>query len=92
MVVAWAAAVRWPASFELNPVSITGWLAGGWAMVATARFIASSVVYVRASQWFDKMAPWVVGFCRRTMYRLSENPDFLGPDNPTRKEKEKSIY
>ncbi len=91
-VAAWAAAVQWPAAFVLNPVSITGWLTGAWAIVATARFIASSVVYVRASQWFDKMAPWAVGFCRRTMYRLSENPDFLGPENPTRKEKEKSIY
>lgn len=91
-VAAWALAVRWPATFALDGASLVGWLSGALAIVSTARFIASSVVYVRASQWFDKMAPWAVGFCRRAMYRLSDNPDFLGPENPTRKEKEKSIY
>ena len=75
-----------------RPVSLAGWLAGGLAIISTSRFIAASVVYVRASQWFDKMAPWAVGICRRTMYRLSDNPDFLGPENPVQREKEKSIY
>ncbi len=91
-VAAWAAAVEWPASFAATGVSLTGWLAGALAIFATTKFIVASVVYVRASQWFDRMTPWVIGYCRRTMYRLSENPDFLGPENPTRKDKEKSIY
>ena len=91
-LAAWAAAVEWPAALVSTPASLIGWISGGLAILATSRFIAASVVYVRASQWFDKMAPWAVGYCRRMMYRLSENPDFLGPENPSRKEKEKSIY
>ena len=65
---------------------------GSVAIVASARFCSSAIAYVRASQWFDKMTPWAIGFCRRSLYRLSENPDFLAPENPRRREEEKSIY
>ena len=90
--LAWWGAVEWPAKMSGSVVSLSGWLAGAAAIFCTSRFLASSVVYIRASQWFDKMSPWIIGFCRQMMYRLSENPDFLGPENPARKEKEKSIY
>ena len=88
----WFAAIWWPASFVPDGVSLVGWLAGVAAVVSTARFASHCAVYVRASRWFDKMAPWAIGVCRRTLYRLSDNPDFLAPENPERREKESSIY
>ena len=91
-VVAWFAAIWWPASLAPTLVSLVGWLAGVTAVVGTARLASHCAVYVRASRWFDKMAPWAVGVCRRTLYRLSDNPDFLAPENPVRLEKESSIY
>ncbi len=91
-VFAWAAAIEWPAEISCEISSLIGWASGALAIAATARFVAHGVVYVRASQWFDQMAPWAVGFCRRTMYRLSDNPDFLDTADSKRREKEKSIY
>lgn len=88
----WVAAIEWPADFACTVTSLTGWAAGALAITATARFVAHGIVYVRASHWFDKMTPWAVGICRRAMYRLSDNPDFLDSANPKRREKEKSIY
>jgi hypothetical protein len=92
VAAAWFAALRWPAAPALTIPSAAGWIAGLLAIASTARLISASTLYVRASQWFDKMAPWAVGLYRTTMYRISENPDFLGPDNPERQEKEKSVY
>ena len=89
---AWWVALRWPAQLAWSVRSGAGWGAGLIAIVATARLIAAGTLYVRASQWFDRMAPWAIGFYRTTMYRISENPDFLGPENPKRQEKEKSVY
>ena len=91
-VFAWAAAVEWPADLSYDFRSLAGWSAGALAIFATSRFVAHGVVYLRASHWFDKMTPWAVGLCRRTMYRLSDNPDFLDPANPKRRDKEKSVY
>lgn len=91
-VGAWAVAIRYPAEALISTASITGWVTGAIAIYATGRSITACVVYVRASQWFDKMAPWAVGACRRALYRFSENPDFLEPSNPEHREKEKSIY
>ena len=91
-VLGWATAIEWPAAIAGDASSFVGWGSGALAIMATARLIAHGVVYVRASQWFDQMAPWAVGFCRRAMYRLSDNPDFLDSADPKRREKEKSIY
>ena len=91
-VLAWVAAIWWPASLAPTVPSLVGWLAGLTAVVSTARFASHCAVYVRASRWFDKMAPWAIGVCRRTLYRISDNPDFLAPENPERQEKESSIY
>ncbi len=88
----WFIAVRWPAAVSVALGSLVGWTAGMAAILATSRLLAAGTLYVRASQWFDKMAPWAIGFYRTTMYRMSENPDFLGPENPRRQEKEKTIY
>jgi hypothetical protein len=92
VALAWFVALRWPAALGLSVASAAGWGAGLLAIVSTARLLAAATLYVRASQWFDKMAPWAVGLYRNTMYRISENPDFLGPENPQRKEEEKSVY
>jgi hypothetical protein len=89
---AWFVALRWPAEIAFSVPSIAGWSAGFLAIVSTVRLIAAATLYVRASQWFDKMAPWAIGVYRTTMYRISENPDFLGPANPQRQEKEKNVY
>jgi hypothetical protein len=92
VVAAWFVALRWPAALACDLTSLAGWSAGLLAILSTVRLVAAATLYVRASQWFDKMAPWAVGLYRTTMYRISENPDFLGPDNPRRQEKEKSVY
>lgn len=89
---AWAAAIRYPAEAVFRVGSAVGWVAGAVAIYATGRLITACVVYVRASHWFDRMAPWAVGACRRAMYRFSDNPDFLDSNNPERGEKEKRIY
>ncbi len=91
-VAAWVVAIKFPAAIAPTKSAIVGWTAGAIAIVASARFWSSLIAYVRASQWFDKMTPWAVGFCRRSLYRLSDNPDFLAPERPERQEKEKSIY
>lgn len=91
-ILMWAAAIRYPAAFSADVPSLVGWFSGLLAVLATARLTSTCAVYVHASRWFDKMAPWAVGLCRRTLYRLSDNPDFLAPDNPKRQEKETSIY
>ena len=88
----WAAALEWPAELAWTGSSATGWLTGTVAIIATALLGACATIYVRASHWFDKMAPWVVGACRRSLYRMSENPDFLAPENPVQRENEKSVY
>ena len=90
--LSWTAAIWWPADFSLAAASVTGWIAGLIAVASTTRFTSHCAAYIHASRWFDKMAPWAVGFCRRTLYRLSDNPDFLAPENPERREKETSIY
>ena len=91
-ILAWWIALDFPADLALDSRSLLGWTSGALAIFATARFVARAIVYVRASHWFDRMAPWAVGVCRRTMYRLSDNPDFLDPANPKRRETEKTIY
>ncbi len=91
-VGAWFVAIRYPAEAAATVSSATGWGAGGLAIYATGRLITACIVYIRASHWFDRMAPWAVGACRRALYRFSENPDFLEPSSPERREKEKSIY
>ncbi len=91
-VVAWTLALRCPAALALEPEDLAGWGFGAIAILATARLGARAILYWRASQWFDQMRPSVVGLYRRTMYRLSENPEFLGEENPRRRERENSIY
>lgn len=91
-VAGWAGAIRYPAEAVLTTPSVAGWLTGAVAIYATGRLITACVVYVRASHWFDRMAPWAVGACRRALYKFSDNPDFLDPSNPERREKEKTIY
>ena len=91
--IGWTLAVRFPADSSLGAVSLTGWASGAAAILATARLTAWSIIYVRASHWFDRMAPWAVGASRRALYRLSDNPDFLGPaDARDKRAEEKTIY
>lgn len=89
---AWTLALCCPAAFSLEPEDLAGWGFGAISILATARLLARGVLYWRAAQWFDQMRPSVVGLYRRTMYRLSENPEFLGEENPRRRERENSIY
>ena len=91
-LVSWTAAIWWPAAFSPDTASLIGWVAGLVAVVSSTRLTSHCAAYIRASRWFDKMAPWAVGVCRRTLYRISDNPDFLAPDNPERRKKESSIY
>ena len=91
-LLGWVLALRCPAGLALEPEALAGWGFGAISIVATARLCARGILYWRASQWFDQMRPGVVGFYRRTMYQLSENPEFLGEENPRQRERENSIY
>ncbi len=87
-LVAWWNVVSMPAEASWEPSSLLGWanaLAGTWT---GARLLSTVLLFVRASQWFDAMSPNVVGLLRRTMYRLSDNYEYLG-DQRRDPEKEK---
>ena len=88
----WGAVMMSPPALSYQAASLAGWAAAAIAMPGTAHLLASGAIYVRASQWFDRMAPWAVGVCRRAMYRLSDNPDFLGWVDERKQEREKSVY
>ncbi len=77
-VLAWWNAVMFPASLTMTPEAILGWLNAVAGILTGSRLISLLILFFRASQWFDAMTPNVVGLFRRTMYRLSDNYEYLG--------------
>ena len=76
---AWCNAAVLPASCELSPPSILGWLNAFVGIVSLSRVIGAATLFFKASQWFDAMSPRFVGFLRHAMYKLSDNYEYLGP-------------
>ena len=81
---AWLAALTHPAL--LDPATIPGWLSGAAAIVMTAEASAAAWLYVKASQRFNHLKPGVLGWIRLSLYRLSDNHEFLG-DEPLPRQK-----
>jgi hypothetical protein len=91
--VAAPAAILWPASWSVDPASVSGWLAALIGIASLAEAAAGAWLYVRASQRFDHLAPSAVGWLRRGLYRLSDNHEFLGEEPlPRQKRVRESVY
>jgi hypothetical protein len=76
---AWCNVAVLPASCEVSPASIVGWLNAFVGIMTLSRVIGASTLFFKASQWFDAMSPKFVGFLRHAMYKLSDNYEYLGP-------------
>lgn len=74
----WWNVVNLPAELSTDPPSLLGWANAVAGVYMGGRLLSFLVLFVRASQWFDSMSPSVVGLFRRTMYRLSDNYEYLG--------------
>jgi hypothetical protein len=77
-VLAWLNAAFLPASLDATAPSLWGCLNAAAGILALSRATSSTVLFFRASQWFDAMRPKVVGILRHAMYRLSDNYEYLG--------------
>ena len=81
-VAAWTNAAILPASLDVSRLSLIGWLNALAGVLTAARFISSTALFFKASQWFDAMTPSVIGLFRHAMYRLSDNYEYLGQRQP----------
>jgi len=77
--LAWCNAAVLPASSEVTLASIVGWLNSFVGIVTMSRVISAATLFFKASQWFDAMSPSFMGLLRQTMYKLSDNYEYLGP-------------
>jgi hypothetical protein len=87
-IFAWWNVVTLPASLTLCPEACLGWLNALAGILTASRIISLVALFFRASQWFDSMSPNVVGLIRRTMYRLSDNYEYLGARKRDREKEE----
>jgi hypothetical protein len=87
-VLAWGNAAILPASMNATVSSLVGWLNAAVGILALSRATSTTILFFKASQWFDSMHPGVVGILRRAMYRLSDNYEYLGQKrrNPEKEE------
>jgi len=87
-VLAWGNAAILPASMNATVSSVVGWLNAAVGIMASSRATSTTILFFKASQWFDAMRPNVVGILRRAMYRLSDNYEYLGQKrrNPEKEE------
>ena len=91
--IVWPIAVLWPADWSSGFVSLVGWLAGASAILASGEAFASGCLYLRASHWFDRCAPGFIGWARRLLYRISDNPEFLGEEPlPRQRPRREKVY
>jgi hypothetical protein len=77
--LAWCNAAILPASYELNLVSVVGWLNAFVGIMMLSRALGAAILFFKASQWFDAMSPRMVGLFRHAMYKLSDNYEYLAP-------------
>ena len=93
---AWTVTLRYPAALSADPRSISGWLSGALAIVATADAAACGLVFVRASEWLDGTGSRWSARCRRVLSRLTGDRELLDgdplPGAPERQQRARSIY
>jgi hypothetical protein len=65
-----------PVDFSLS--AVFPWTNMLFGIAAMSRVISGTVLFFRASQWFDIMSPIIVGSFRKAMYQLSDNYEYLG--------------
>jgi len=87
---AWTNASILPASMDITRLSLIGWLNALAGVLTAARFISSTALFFKASQWFDAMTPSVIGLFRHAMYRLSDNYEYLG--HRQRRSEKEEVY
>lgn len=91
--IAWPLALVWPAQWNFEAGSITGWVSAVVGIGAVAETLAGAWLYVRASQRFHHLAPSALGWLRVGLYRLSDNHEFLGEEPlPRQKRARESVY
>lgn len=89
--ISWPMALARPAQFD--PATSWGWMAGAAAILATAEAAAAAWLYVKASQKFHHLKPAFLGWIRLSLYRLSDNHEFLGEEPlPLRKKEREAVY
>ncbi len=92
-LAAWPLAIVCPAALELTARSMTGWIAGIVAIVASSLVCSRLAVYLRASQRYDKSMPAPIGWLRHFMFWISDNYEFLGEEpEVSRRKKQESVY
>jgi hypothetical protein len=92
-LVAWPAAITFPAAVSFDIGSVTGWLCGAVAILSLALATARIRLFLKASQRFDRLTPWAIGSIRRFMFWISDNYDFLGEEPEISKKRAKeSMY
>lgn len=77
-LTAWGITLIFPAAWNVDGASIAGWIAAPVAYFASWKAASLITLYFQASQWFSAMTPGIVGFARRLLFRLSDNPEHLG--------------
>lgn len=77
-IAGWSNAGWLPASWSLDSDSIVGWMNAGVGIIAGSHFLSSTILFIKAAQWFDAMRPNVIGLIRMLMYKISDNYEFLG--------------
>ncbi|PTY05066.1 hypothetical protein DB346_02325 [Verrucomicrobia bacterium LW23] len=68
--------VRAP-EFPVGSSSLCSWCVAFVVLMATARLIALSFLYVLASQTIDRASPRFIGIVRRWLFHHTNNTDFL---------------
>lgn len=92
-LIAWPAAIYFPAMLSANPESLLGWIAGLCAITGSGLAFSYGWLFFRGSQRFDRLTPAVIGALRRFMFRISDNPEFLDEEPETAKQvNKKSVY
>jgi hypothetical protein len=85
-----AVAVFFPAPIDISLSAVLGWTNVLLGIAAGSRAISGTVLFFRASQWFDIMSPMIVGSFRKAMYQLSDNYEYLG--NRHRDAEKENVY
>ncbi|HSI86315.1 MAG: hypothetical protein ACAI35_07975 [Candidatus Methylacidiphilales bacterium] len=77
MPLGWAAAFLRPPALPMLYEGLCNWCIALVVVLATARLLALSFLYIIASQTIDRSSPRFIGTLRRWLYQFTSNPDFL---------------
>lgn len=86
------AALGWSLVFQFPSDSSWNWLGTLLALAGTAPMLARVSLYISISQHFNRMKPNVIGWMRRMMVRISDNPDYYDNEPDPRQPRKPLIY